>query len=372
LDNFSHIPPLTKDIIRAQGASLYSDDRLKRKVRENASGGSTGEPICLLQDRCYRDWNTAHKMYFNLMQDVDFPARQIKLWGSERDIFVGRERLSTRLQYWLFNITNLNSFRMSDAIMERYCRQWNLYRPTLVWTYTSSIHEFGKYLKRTGAAVCPPEAIICTAETLEEPVRQFLRETFHCPIINQYGSREVGAMACECRAGGVLHVFCLHNKIEILDDHLCPCQPGQIGDVYVTNLNNYAMPLIRYRIGDMAVSAAQHACSCHRAWPSLQKISGRRSDHFRTQDGKIIHGEYFTHLFYHQPGIRQFQVIQRDCDFVEILTVSQDALEPGWIREIEQKIKLVMGEACTVKFTRVSHIQASASGKFRFTISEVG
>ena len=169
----------------------------------------------------------------------------------------------------------------------------------------------------------------------------------------------------------VLHVYSLNNKLEILDGDLQPSNPGVSGDIYVTNLHNYSMPLIRYQIGDTAEPAANGQCKCGRCWPLIAAVKGRKTDHFHTRDGQIIHGEYFTHLFYHRPGVLRFQVIQRDYDDVEILIVPEGQVDPGDRDEITQKVRLVLGDQCRVTFTFVDHLPATASGKYRYTISHI-
>lgn len=371
LKHFHRIGVLTKEIIRAQGPDLHADDHKQRGSYIETSGGSTGEPIELIQDRNYKAWGEAHRLYTDALIGCDLGKSQIRLWGAERDIFQIAEKPSLRLLYWLFNATTLNSFRMSDEIMRRYAARWNRIRPASVLAYVASIDQFARYIKRTALPIHSPAAIISAAETLTEDVRTFVQDTFGCPVCNQYGSREVGAMACECPAGKGLHLYCLNNKIEILDADLCPSSPGQIGDVYVTNLHNYSMPLIRYQIGDTAQPAADSQCPCGRSWPLIASVAGRQSDHFRTRQGEIIHGEYFTHLFYLKPGIRRFQVIQRQYDHVEILLVPDGSLQPSDCDDITRKIRLVLGEQCRITFTAVDDIPTTPTGKHRYTISEI-
>jgi len=285
--------------------------------------------------------------------------RELKLWGSERDIFEGAEKASTKLRRWGFNVVLLNSFAMSDEIMTKYVQVWNHFKPKMVWAYTSSVFEFAEFIRRSGLKIFSPNSIVCTAETLTEQVRTFVQEVFRCPVLNQYGSREVGIVGCECLKREGLHTFHLHNKVEILDDNLQPCKVGQTGNIYVTALHNFSMPLIRYDIGDMAIPAEKQFCSCGRVWPLIQSVTGRTSDHFKTRDGRLIHGEYFTHLFYGKDEIKKFRVIQHDYENVEILV------------EINEKIKFVLGDSCKISFNEVDEIPGASSGKYRYTISEI-
>ena len=98
-------------------------------------------------------------------------------------------------------------------------------------------------------------------------------------------------------------------KVEILDEKFKHCMVGQMGEIYFTTLHNYSMPLIRYEIGDTAIVSEKKVCSCKRGWPLIRSVTGRTSNHFKTRDGGIVHGEYFTHLFYGKDEIRKFQVM---------------------------------------------------------------
>lgn len=370
-ENFASIAPLTKDIIRAEGENLYSSDYRKRKSYFNTSGGSTGQPVRFIQDRNYESWDFACRFQYNLMAGKDVGEPEMLLWGSERDILGQKEKLTTKLRRWLFNKSILNSFLMSTESMEKYAQLWNSFKPKMVWAYTSSIYEFARYIKSTNTGIFTPVSIICTAETLTEDVRGYVEQVFGCPVLNQYGSREVGVIACECMHKQGLHTFGMNNKIEILDSKLKTCLPGQMGQVYITTLNNYSMPLIRYCIGDTAVVSDKKQCSCGRGSPLIAAVTGRSSDHFKTRDGKLIHGEYFTHLFYDQNEIRKFRVIQHDYEDIEILAESDGEISSGIIRDLEGKIRLVMGPDCRVSFRQLDEIQPAASGKYRYTISEV-
>ena len=371
LDNFSNIPPMTKDIIRCEGENLYSGDYKSRKWLVNTSGGSTGESVPFIQDVEFEDWQMGCRFYYNSIVGKEVGEPEIKLWGSDRDVFGDAEKFVTRLRRWLFNVTVLNSFVMTESDMNSYVKYWNRIRPKFVWTYATSIYEFAKYIKRTGKQISSPACIVSTAETLNDDIRDLVEEVFGCPVVNQYGSREVGVMACQCLDRNGLHVFPVNNYVEILDDNLKPCIPGQMGDVYVTNLNNYSMPLIRYRIGDTATVAQVGKCSCGLSWPKIEAVTGRVSDHFRTRQGKLIHCIYITHLFYGKDDVGKYQVIQHDYEDIEILIVPVGNVKAETKKEIEEKMKLVMGDDCKVMFKEVNEIPRLSSGKYRFTICEV-
>jgi phenylacetate-CoA ligase len=269
----------------------------------------------------------------------------------------------------------LNSFMMSDDLMAEYVEQWNRFKPKLVWAYTTSVYDFAKYIQRTNTPIHSPASIICTAENLTEDIRQIVQTVFNCPVLDQYGSREIGVAACECMQRKGLHTFPLNNIIEILDDDLKPCLPKQTGKIYVTTLNNYSMPLIRYDIGDMAQTAENTDCSCESNQPLIGKIIGRHIEVFKTKDGRTVPGEFFIHFIgvvFNKNFIEKFQVIQKDYDLVQIKLVVLDHEKFKQYRDqIVASIRKVMGTDCKVEFIFVNDIPRLKSGKYIYTISEL-
>jgi len=375
LENFNRIPVLTKDIIRREGENLFSKDRDSRKWYPNTSGGSTGEPTRFIQDLNYKDWSLAASFYLNLMAGKDVGEHEIKLWGSEKDILKERQTFMSKLNSCLFNTVILNSFLMSENNMRNYVNTWNKVRPKLVNAYTSSIYDFARYVKKSGVKIYQPNVIVCSAETVTNEVRDFIEQVFKCPALNHYGSREAGTMGCECLKKEGLHTFPINNKVEILDDSLKPCLPGQTGSIYVTTLDNFSMPLIRYRIGDMAVAAKNEKCSCGRGTPLIANIIGRHIEAFKTREGNVIPGEFFIHFIgvvYNKDIIKKFQVIQNGYDEITIKLVLLDSQKFAGLKDkIIESIRKVMGQNCKIDFEYVDDIAPTASGKYLYTISKV-
>jgi phenylacetate-CoA ligase len=159
----------------------------------------------------------------------------------------------------------------------------------------------------------------------------------------------------------------------VVDKNGEPCEPGERGELVITSLTNYSMPLIRYKIGDMGILSDSN-CSCGRGLPMLEKIEGRVTDTFMTKRNELIPAEYFIHLIgvvCNRGGIAKFQVIQEDFDEVHVKIVNSGETDEANLREIKEKIKFVMGEDTDVEFEFVSQIKRLPSGKYRYTISKV-
>ena len=371
MEYFNNIPFLTKDIISNNFENLKSADLGNRKWFLNTSGGSTGEPVKFIQDSNYKNGDIAETLFFFYLAGKDIGEKEIKLWGSERDIIEGSESLKERVKNRLYNRLLLNSFRMSESDIELYIKKWNKFKPKVVWSYIDSIYEFARYAKEKSIELSSPEAVIVTAGTCYDWMKKTIEETLLTKVLNQYGSREVGGIASECTFQSGLHIFEWRVLIEIVDENGNVCPPGKEGEIIVTSLENYAMPLIRYKIGDIGAIKENEMCPCGWNLSKLEKVTGRITNHFIIKNGTLIHGEYFTHLFYYRKWIRKFKVIQKGYDSIQVLIVPNAEKVESDISDIKKKIQLVMGEKCKVDFQYVDDIKPQKSGKFLFTESEL-
>lgn len=375
LENFSKIPPLTKKIIRDQGDRLLSKERGWRGTYENASAGSMGEPVHVIQDKYYYAWNIANKMYYKTFSGQGVGERELRLWGSVADIFKGREFIIERLKYWLYNRKELNAFRMSEKNMHHFVDEINRFKPAWIEAYAESMYEFTRFIRKNALRVHRPRGILTTAGTLFPDMKELIHDVFDCPVFDRYGTREVGDMACSCIKNKGLHVSMWNSYLEVLDDHLQPAGPGEPGKVYVTCLTNYSMPMIRYDIGDIAVKGENTACSCGRPTPVLKKVTGRETSVFKTKDGGLIDGSYIRFVIYLAKWIEKFQIIQKDYDLILIKIVVADPFKSeDHTRDMDRftrEIRNLMGEDCRVEWECLEQIPPLDTGKYLFTISEI-
>ena len=365
-------PILTKDTIRKNFDSLTSKDLSKRKWIYNTSGGSTGEPIRLIQDRGYLDRQMAVQMLSFNWAGRAFGEPAVRIWGSERDILQGGVGLKMKTLNQLTNDRYLNAFRMTPARMRSFIDLLNAHPPKLIIAYAQAIYELAQFAEREAIAVVPQSSILTSAGTLYSFMREKLEAVFACEVFDRYGSREVGDIACECQAHAGLHIFPWTNYVEIVDDEGRSVPNGVEGNIVVTCTTNFAMPLIRYAIGDRGILSPREECRCGRRGQILEKVLGRTVDAFQTKDGTLIDGEYFTHLLYFRDWVHKFQVVQTAHSRIVFKIVRSGAgCEAYELDEITEKTRAVMGSDCTVEFEFTADIPPSASGKYRYTISEV-
>ena len=146
--------------------------------------------------------------------------------------------------------------------------------------------------------------------------------------------------------------------------------PGQTGEAVVTALNQYAMPFIRYKNGDIAVYETE-VCPCQREIPVLREVVGRDCDLMVHSDGHVVHWSIIIVIMMRRNKIRQYQVYQPDLKNLEVRYVCQEEVKPGYLEEIRQDLQPVFGDSIQISFNAMNHIPLNAGGKYRHVISDV-
>jgi len=371
-DDLKKFPLLTKDVIRNHFDELY---RFKNKTYyRNTSGGSTGEPVVFYQDKEYLSWANASKRLFNEWAGRKLGESMMKLWSSQPDIFEAGQGFKGYLRQQVSGITTLGASKMSEKDMFERVKYINKLKPRFILTYTNSIDELTRFIQRNHLYVYSPHAIMTTAGVLYPDLKARIEEVFHTTVFNRYGSREVSNMACNCEEDEGLHIIPAIHYLEIVDDEGRQTKPGTPGNILVTLLTNYTMPLIRYKIEDRGVLSNKR-CSCGRGFPLMEKVEGRITDNFRNKFGDYVSGGIFFEFFYYQDNIKQFQIVQKAADSISINLVLNDIkkfkdMEKS-LKEINQKICMIMGHDTTVEYNIVDEIEPSPSGKYNYSFSNI-
>jgi len=369
------LPVLTKDEVREKLPELCASDVSRRRWFYNASGGSTGSPVQVIQDTWFRDAQRAVRMVFDRWAGYRIGEAKVVYWGSERDLR-GGSKIATSVYRWLANERWINAFEDNCSSGAEVLSAMQRQRSAHLVGYADSLFQLARSARATDRRDVPkPRAIVSSAGTLDSKMRDEIISAFGAPVFNRYGSREVGDMACECAHHGGLHVAAPAHVVEIMDDEGVPCPPGVMGHIVVTPLSNWAMPLVRYAIGDMGVWEDE-LCECPIKWPLLSQVYGRSSDILINDSGGRVHGEYFTHLFYGCTWVKQFQVVQESRGWLVVRIVKSEGVSEEMVNRdlavVERGIRQAMGHTCRMELRFVDSIEATPSGKYRFTISKVG
>lgn len=225
--------------------------------------------------------------------------------------------------------------------------------------YASGLYAYALFAEK------PPKfkSIISWGDKVFPHYRSRLQQTFGAPVFDTYGCTEGFVIAGQCSSGRY-HVLSPHVKIEIVDANGREVADGEIGHVLVTRLDGYAMPLIRYYLGDLAVKEPPTKCDCGRSLPILRQIIGRDTDVVKTKSGKMLIVHFFTGILEHFPAIRQFRIVQENLDSFVIEYIPEPSLFQTEVLEtVRQTIQEKAREQLTIFFEEVSEIKPTASGK---------
>ncbi len=367
-DDLKKLPVLTKDLIRENAADLVAVSYKQDDLIPNSTGGSTGEPLHFYQDKNYEKWADAARIrgWYHLA-GCGLGDTTAVLWGAMREVkqdFTFRERITDFLksgEVWL-NAFNLSEQRKSDFV--KWCR---MARPALLRGYVTAILDFARFVDENSISFPPIKGIILCAETVDSVTQSYVERVFKAPSFNTYGGRELSLIAMECPCKDGLHEVSENNYIEF--DPVDISGYEDAGNLIVTNLNNYAMPFIRYQIGDIGVPSRTEHCGCGRGLPLISKVIGRTTEVFEFMDGTRIAGEMFIHLMKEFP-MDEYQFIQKSDMSVVLRYKRSNRLNEEVLQKIRELYTRYLPHGVVLDFQAVDHIEKTQTGKFRFVLRD--
>jgi phenylacetate-CoA ligase len=242
-------------------------------------------------------------------------------------------------------------------------------RPVYLLTYPSLAAELAKASLRLGIRLEGLLEVRTLGEALGPEVRALCREAWGVPLVDVYSAEEVGYIALQCPQHEHYHVQSENLVVEILDQAGAACAPGVAGRVVVTDLHNFASPLIRYEIGDYAEPGA--LCDCGRGLPVLRRVQGRVRNMLVTADGRRFWPAFGSRALADIPAVRQHQFVQKSFDLVEARLVTDGRLDAAQEEGLRRRILSRLPAGINVSLVYCTAIPRSASGKFEDFVSEV-
>jgi phenylacetate-coenzyme A ligase PaaK-like adenylate-forming protein len=373
-EDFATVPLLTKEMLRENLEEMRACGVDKRQLRESRTSGSTAEPLKVYHDANNEEMLSAARARILRWWGLRATARVINLWRVDN---LSKTIVQDDNKSWLRRTLSLspvtfNALAMSQDSMEQYVRCLNHIRPDILLGYVGALDTLAAYIEHKPSILTAKlKAVWATASPLGVHEERRMERVFGAPVYDQYGSCEIYYLAAECRAKEGLHAFADIRHITCVDTQGKPTAPDTVGEIVVTDLHNYAAPLIQYRIGDMGSYRAQ-GCSCGNVLPLMHKISGRVTDMILLPDGSKVAGHGFSSCFAaYVDEVANFQVHQKAMDLICVKMVMRN---PKAFNDIKMKL-----EEYFVHFTKgliVFHFEKVDSimhdrGKYRHIISDV-
>ena len=366
IDELAAYPTLSKAQIAANYDQMIAANWRGKTMRKE-TGGSTGTPFQFeyTMDSYARRVAAMWRGYG--WAGAGLGARTGYLWGTGMRAS-GWGAVKDKLYHGAFNRRFFDVTKLTEDNIDLLIENLAGYKPDAIVGYVAPLALIAKRMIETGRRTSPVRGAISAAEALYEPERQAIEEAFQCRAFNTYGSREVMLMAAECDRHEGLHVTADQMVLETVDEHGRPVSAGQSGNVVVTDLHNFGMPLVRYLNGDCATYAEQ-ACTCGRGLPLLASIDGRLLDMIKTPDGRLLPGEVFVSMMFGFPPLHKYQVVQTAVDVLQFRIVLRRPWEGDEQARFIAKAQSQAGPAMRIELREVDDIPVNTTGKRRITVS---
>ncbi len=355
----SSFPVMTKSIYKEQGDFCRSIEYLEnRKLYIASTSGSTGTPLIVFQDQ-----NKKSRMRADLIAAHDAVGWHL----GDHYIFI-RNWVSNYKQSVfkniMQNVENISVTDFDDSKKAWLCKHLIQNPQSVIFGYSSSVCDFLSFIKREGinGRELAVKLIVCDSDELTSSNRKDLEETFGCPVINRYDNEENGLLAISepFKDGFTVNFPSVYFELLKLDSN-DPVMPGEMGRVVVTDLFNHAMPLIRYDIGDLAVSPDKAG-----EIRTLSVLSGRTADCLYSVDGKIISAVAISGLTEVFNSIIKYQVVQTSINTYEFHYVGE--IGDNDMQELTNRLHTALGINAIIDFIVEDDIPLQKNGKAKTTV----
>ena len=367
-ESFRALPILTRADVQASGAELVSRSNPSEHgaVTASQTSGSTGRPIVSYENDLTQLFWRAFTLREHVWHARNLSGKLAAIRTAVETAVVPGWGAATDLAFETGPSVTLNIRTDIDTQLE-----WlQTENPDYLLTYPSNLHALATRALAAGIRLPRLRQTRTYGESLPADLCAQCERAWQVPLADIYSAQEVGYIALQCPRHEHYHVQSENLLVEILDDADTPCEPGQIGRVVVTALHNFAMPLIRYEIGDYA--EAGPACACGRGLPVLQRILGRVRNIVTLPDGRR-HWASFPSSQWRQstPAVTQLQIVQKSPDMLVLRVVASRVLSGEDSDRLIAALRDCLGHPFAMVIEQVSAIPRSASLKFEEFMSEI-
>jgi len=371
LSSLERIPMLSKSDVRSNLENgLISTAFKQADLHRINTSGSTGEPFTIYANRNQLEVRFAATLRAMQSTGWDFGDPQVRLW--HQTLGMSRSQvIRERIDAWFLNRTFIPAFEFSPTSISRFIRIIERKNPILIDGYAESLNFLANYLNSGKSIDVAPKAIMSSAQMLPAQTRKSIEDHLNTRVFDKYGSREFSGIAYECAENSGHHVVDECYIVEVLVDGR-PAKPGEIGEVVITDLFNYATPMIRYRIGDLAMAIDQRtSCKCGRAHSRIGEIQGRTQAIVHCANGTWMPGTFFAHFFKdYEAVIRFFQIEQFSPGSFNLKIVKGEEYSDARLNAMLQALSFYVGST-SIEVQAVETIPLVRTGKRSPVISHV-
>ncbi|MEM2144622.1 MAG: hypothetical protein QW279_04625 [Candidatus Jordarchaeaceae archaeon] len=368
-EDLNKLPIIRKDEIRKNPLAFISKQFDQHKLRRLSTSGSTGKPLFIYVSPVEDMLRKARHLRANVSCGQKIRDRWVIITSPNH--FGTSTKLQRALNFYVpIPVSVFSSIEEQISTIEALA-------PDVLDGYSSSLLLLAKGIKEKKAKKITPKFIIGGAEFIDDSSKRFIETVFNVPFFDHYACVEVDRVAWQCPEKIGYHIDSDSLILQFIDDEGNEVEKGERGEIVCTSLFNYAMPLIRYAIGDVGMASSEE-CSCGRTLPLMKVIEGRSDSVLLLSDGRLISPRAFSvamSMFKYYEFLDQFRIIQKKTDFFELwLKLKANGVDRAIIeRELVKFLKkaLCLDEQVTFLVKFLDEIKLDSTGKFSIVVSEL-
>lgn len=368
LSDLNKIPILRKEEIKKEISHMISNDFEKANLKRVVTSGSTGRPLTFYITSKEDEFRKARHLRANIICGQKMRDRWAVITSPYR--FQKIPRLPRLLRIYAMNTISLYDHPSKQLISVEKMR------PDVLEGYSSSLYLLAKETDKQGVETIKPRIMFGGAELIEDSYRRFIEKVFDAPLYDQYATIEFERMAWQCPEKTGYHIDADALIVQFVDENGEEVSPGERGEIVCTSLFNYAMPLIRYAVGDVGVASAEE-CTCGVGFPMMKVIEGRRDSILFLPDGRPLSPIAFVYamqLFRLFERIDQWRVVQKSDDSfrIDVKKADEKVDEQVMRAELTRHIRktLDLSSEIEVEVDFVDDIPLSKGGKMNKVVSK--
>jgi len=358
-----HLIPISskKDLREQRESAVIASGLDPARLRSVRTSGSSGEPFTVRRTVVEEKLN--YLFMLRALASMGVRAR-------DRRVMVGLMRGaqgSRKPMGWMLEALGIDRMLPMDGLQDpsELANALHDYRPDVITGMPGMLCRLADHLLRQSDESIRPRLLVVGGEVLTPVMRRRLTEAFRAPVRQTYASHEFPLIGWECTATGDLHTSDDGVLVEILRDGR-PVEPGEQGEVVATNLHAYAMPFIRYRLGDLVTRGPEH-CTCGRPFASIGSIQGRTIDYFTLPGGRVLHPyDILRTLIAGGDGwIRQYQLLQERTDRIVLRVLPAESQVSEQVARVERSVERLLGPEVSFQVQLLDELPLEPTGKFR-------
>ena len=290
LEDLAKLPILSRNEVRDEFDVLISRSYPRKKMYHGCTGGSTGEPINFYTTKENRRWSTAARYLAWRWAGFEIGEKFAQVFGLHLDRTTFQS-VKGKIEGKIKRRMSMDAYQMSEKTLEKFVQRMKKVKPKILYGTATSVANLAKYIHDKGIEGFHLKSVIIDSMSLFEREVKMIERIFGCKVWWNYHNRENGTLASECSEHNGYHLFSQNFVFEIIREGE-KVALGETGSIVVTDLTNFAMPFIRYEVGDMGVPS-DDICACGRGMPLMRKLLGRTGDVLVSATGEFITAPFF-------------------------------------------------------------------------------